>query len=256
VEPFAPTDAPPPGLQAAEIVTDTLRAMGRNVGSLAVFTGIELVLYVLSIATCAGWIVLIPLMAWGGLRFLLKVADGQSDLSVMWKDLPWGPMVGRMWGALVVWGVLLVPVLLLGVVGQALSGMTAQAAWTVAVAVLSALYNIVLVRVYFGPFLMVDRGLGVLAGFSESIRITGPEWRSLAILQLLVALIGAPAQVIAFGLQVFAERAQGNPQLAVQQLPTLLGLYGVLLVYGIGMGLFTYLAYAVTYRRLTAAQAA
>jgi hypothetical protein len=253
MEPYAPPGSEPQtmGLDLGQVVMDALSAVARNLlpllgaGLLVIFT------YFLSIVTCVGWIFLLPVLLWGVYRFTVQMVDGRASVSVFWDDLPpFGEMFLRMWGVMLLMLVIMAPILVVGVASSLLAEQIGLIARTALTFVATTLYSLVLVRVQLAPLLVVDRRMRVFEAFGEAWQATGPRWGPLVVLQLLVALLGAPAQVVTVGMQMLQEQSGTDPQAALEVLPAILGLYLALIVLSAVAGVVGMALYGVVYRRL------
>lgn len=253
MDPFAPTDRPPVGLYTADLVADALRIVVRNLGSVLLAVLLLGGMYALGLFTCVGWIVLVPAMFWGGYRYFLALADGEARVASVWEDLPdVGRLLGWTWGWMLMLFTVSLPVF--GVVGALAF---AQQSHLVNVYVgtgvnvlLSTLWSLVIVRVAPAPFLMVDRQIGPIDATVQAMALTGPVWGTLVYVQLLIALLGLPAQVIGVGIQKLAEHTQADPSSALQDFGWLMVLYLLLVGIGTVASIGTMALYAVIYRRL------
>lgn len=203
-------------------------------------------LYFLSFCSCIGWIFILPLLMHGACRLLLEMIDGEAQVSTLWTTSSYWQTFLSMWGVFLLYGVLMLPMALLGVgLGAASDPMTAGAIQILP----GLLYGFLVVRLHFAFFLVAEGRLGVLDAFARSWSATGPVWGKLILLQLLTALLSAPVQVLAIGVQVLAQPAGQAPPDPNQALE-LLGLYGALMVVSIIVGTLNWSFYAAAYRQL------
>ena len=151
---------------------------------------------VLSAFTLIGVPLLIPVFAYGLVRFLLNMHDGQAefgDLFAGFQDY------GRAVGSFLLFGLIMV---LLSVPGQAL-----QTAGAVAeepgLSLLGGLvgfliFVFVTVRLYFAPFFMVDQDFGAIDAVKASWAVTDDQKLMTFLLALVAGLIGIAGFIVFF----------------------------------------------------------
>lgn len=258
--PFDPPGAPavpPPGtLDVGRAVTDALSAITRGLLPLVLAGFVLAAIEVASILTCVGWIVGVPAMLWGTYRFTLDLIDGRPRVEVFWSELPPLPtLLGRMWGLVGLLFVVQLPVIAVSVGATALQGTLGAVGTTAVVFVASSLYGLLSIRVLLAAYRVVERpDLPLLDAFRDLWESTRPVWGGLVVVQLLVALVTAPAQVLAAGVQMLSERSAADPSRALEALPQMLALYLGLLVVGIGAAAFGSALLGATYRQLYPAE--
>jgi hypothetical protein len=188
------------GLDVGRTVTEAWESCTRH---FPVWLGIVLVGFVLttlSALTIVGCFVVVPVFAWGGSKFLLNMVDGGpsfDDLFAGFKE--YWTALGR--------------ILLLGVITMVLSVLSESLVFVgeylnsvplvvVGYVVYFVLAFGVLIRLYFGLFLVVDRDMGAIEALGVSWRMTqGKTWKLVG-LAFLSSLISA-AGLFACGVGIF-----------------------------------------------------
>lgn len=252
IDPFAPTDTAPPlrtgDLDIGRAVADALAAVFRNLLPLLGAILIGGLAYLLSICTCVGWIVGLPLMMWGLYRFLLGIVDGRGEVSAMWSGFDrFGPAFVRMWGITLFYVLVGSPLIGVTILVSLAGGAGAQfgfdpgfatlgpIAGAIVSIVASTLYGFLLVRFVFAPYLVVDRDMDVLDAIRTTWQATSPLWGKLVALQLLLVLLNLPAQALGVGIQILSRESQNDPAAAID---------GLAMMSALGMGLYVLLAIA------------
>ena len=116
---------------------------------------------------------------------------------------------------------------------------------------LSTVFALIIVRIMIAPFYMVERDVSALDAFGQAWRDTAGQWGRLIVLQLLLTLIGVPAQVLNIGLQIYAQGIdQADPDAAAAAMPVLLALYTGIAVLSAGVFVLGQLMFASAYRQL------
>lgn len=263
MDPFAPPVQDGPLLQTGSVdlgvaLSEGFSALLRNIGPLVAAGAMLFVAYIVSICTCVGWIVLLPLMMWGMYRFNLTMIDGTGRLGVLTSGTErlW-PVVGRMWLLMLLF--LLVSFPVVGVVGgfvgletyQTLNGEQPNPLLSqIAITAVSGLWGLLLIRLQAAPYLVVERDLAPVDAFSSAWSATAPHWGKLMALQLLALLFAAPASVMQIGSQYLTAGAQEDPGQMVELMPITLALNGGAILWSLIVGPFFLLANASVYRQL------
>lgn len=214
----------------------------------AIFLG--LVAYILSFVTCVGWIIAVPLLMYGAVRFLLKMIDGSPEIAALWS---WSPdPVGstlQMWGMLILFVLILLPASLPGVIlSMVMDPVQAQ---IVAVGI-GTLYGFLVVRFQFAPYLVVEGRSDVLGAFSRSFTVTGPLWGKMILLQLLNALLSSPVQVLGIGMQYLTQdlAKETDPNKIFESFSQLAGIYTALFVASVIAGVLGWSFFTAAYRQV------
>jgi hypothetical protein len=263
VDPFSAPDSAPHlsigNLDLGAAVSDGLSALLRNLGPLLIAGVLLFVGYLVSLCTCVGWIALFPLMLYGMYRFQLEVIDGRGRLSTLWSGTErFADVFARMWGLILLYIVVSLPMLVL--MAPVLGWMLYEATqgrepdpvlFTLAMMVPSVLIGLVLVRFMGAGFLVVESDIGPYEALTTSWSSTGAVWSKLIVLQLLIFLLQAPAQVLSVGNQLLTRSWGDDPS---SMTPDMLGLSGVLSLgvfgWSMGMALVTSVIYAAAYRQI------
>ena len=186
-----------------------------NFGLLLAVGLVGLLLVLASTVTIVGIFLLVPVFAWGGIRFMLNVIDGRAELGDLFSGFQ---DYGR---CLLSMLLLFVLSSLISALGQALSligtaanlpllegiGTVVNLAWTF----------LVMARLNFAWFYSVDQGLGPVEALQASWDATAElkgNCAALIVMSLVVAVIGLlclvvgliPASMIAYLLPVSAYR--------------------------------------------------
>jgi hypothetical protein len=169
----------------------------------------------LSILTVVGAFLIVPVLAWGGIRLVLNALDGKASFGDLWSGFSdYGTaLVGML--------VLFILQTLISALGQALGtiGQVAGIPWLEAV---GALVNfawtfLVMARLIFAWFFAVDQGMGPVQALQASWDATTDQKGSCAgllvlsivitIVGLLILLVGViPAAMITYLMQASAYR--------------------------------------------------
>lgn len=263
MDPFAPPIQDSPASQAGSVdlgiaLSEGFSALVRNILPL-VGAGIALVIgYVLAFCTCVGWIPLVPLLMWGTYRFTLTMIDGTGRLQALTSGTErFGTVFGRMWLTFLLLLVIGLPVvaMIVGVVGyQSYQNMNGEQVDPVlpqvAIAIVGALWGLLLIRIQSAPYLIVERDLQPLDAFQTAWSATAPHWGKLMALQLLATLFATPGTVMQIGNEYLTRGAQDDPSQMMDLLPITLALTaGAVLWSGI-VGPFFLLVNASVYRQL------
>ncbi len=214
---------------------------------------------VVAFCTCIGWIPAIPLLYWGAYRWLLDAMGGSARVSALWSGAErFGEVFLRMWGLMLIWLVLSIPLAI------AMGALTFPAAFEAALTGqqpdpvsqaliqggLTAAFGLLVVRLMLAPFYMVERDLGVVDALSASWRDTTGQWGKLIVLQLLITLLGLPAQVLAVGVQVYQQTLDTEQEM-LEAAPIVFGLFSVTALLSIAVLILGQLFFASAYRQLT-----
>jgi uncharacterized membrane protein len=169
----------------------------------------------LSVVTVVGVLLVLPVLAWGMIRFVLNVTDGSGEVGDLFSGFS---DYGRVLGTMLVFVILMA---LLYLVGQALSivgratgsgfiglvGSAASLAWSLGV----------LARLVFAGFYVVDQGVAPVDALRTSWEATSEQKLNcllLAILSFVIPVVGflclvvgvIPATMLVYLLQASAYR--------------------------------------------------
>ena len=188
--------------------------------------GVSLVgglLVLLSTVSVVGIFLLVPVFAWGGIRFILNVIDGQAEFADLFSGFQ---DYGR---SLLSMLLLFVLSSLISALGQALN-LIATAANVPLLEAVGTIVNLlwtflVMARLNFAWFYAVDRGLGPVEALQASWDATSElkgSCAALIVMSLVVIVIGLlclivgliPASMIAYLLPVSAYRQMVGRQSA------------------------------------------
>jgi len=192
----------------------------------ALLLGVGLVaglLMVASTLTLVGAFLLVPVFAWGVIRFMLNVIDGRGEFSDLFSGFQ---DYGRTLLAMLI---LFVLSTLISALGQALS-MIGSAANSSALEAIGTIVNLawtflVMARLNFAWFYAVDQGLGPVEALQASWDATSElkaNCAALIVMSLVVILIGLlclivgviPASMIAYLMPASAYRQMAGRQSA------------------------------------------
>lgn len=170
---------------------------------------------VLAVFTVLGIPLLLPALYWGGVLFLLNMLDGRAAFRDLFAGFSsYGATLVTMLPLLFLLFLLSLPGQAVQAIGEwmeslavAVTGWGVNVAWTF----------LVLVRLYFAPFLVVDRGMGAIESLQVSWSATRGLTGRLVLLLLLTYVVGLvgffalivgliPASVIASLMWVSAYR--------------------------------------------------
>ena len=190
-------------------------------GLLLLTSFMALVLMVASAVTIVGIFLLVPVFAWGVIRFMLNVIDGRPEFSDLFSGFQ---DYGRTLLAMLI---LFVLSSLISAIGQSLN-LIGSAAGSPALEAVGTLVNLgwtflVMARLNFAWFYAVDQGLGPVEALQASWDATAElkgNCAALIIMGLAVILIGLlclligviPASMIAYLLPVSAYRQMAGRQ--------------------------------------------
>lgn len=239
----------PGELDLGRAVSDGVASLFRNLLPVIGATILTGVVYFLSICTCLGWIISLPVVMWGWYRLLLDMVDGRAEMSAYWSGVDdLGSTFLRMWAIVLIYFVLLLPSLAVIVpisIWPVIQGETPDP-WlsTLGPLIPATLYGLFLVRFMFAPYLVVERRSTPWDAFVASWDATRGKWLRMAALQVLFVLLSAPAQVLNVGSQLLSRDLQANPN-AIGDLfgPIMAMQLGVIVISAVagvlGMAIFT-----------------
>lgn len=242
-------------LDLGRAVVDGGQAVLSNLGSTLGALVLGVVLYYASICTCVGWIGVAPLLLWGMYRFVLDAVDGPATVGALFSGTRrFGDVFLRMWGLILVWLLLFSPVVVAvsaWLVPKLLSGQAPDPIeQSLVIGVPSTLYGLLVARFLVAPFLMVDRDLPLGEAFAATWELTRGHGLKLAGLQLLLALLNAPAQVLSVGAQIYGQDAPPDPFEALDRLSVVMALNVGVIGISLLAGMFGLAFFAAAYRQL------
>lgn len=243
-------------LDLGRAVVDGGQAILTNLGPTVATIIVGVLLYYASICTCVGWIGVAPLLLWGVYRFVLDAVDGRrASVGALFSGMQnFGAAFLRMWGLMLIWILLFSPVVAV-VMAYLLPKLLAgeqpdPIEQSLVIGIPSTLYGLAVARFLIAPFLIVDRDLPVGEAFSETWALTRGHGLKLAGLQLLLALLNAPAQVLSVGAQIYGNDLPADPARALDQLTVVLGLNLAVIAISMMAGIFSLAFFAAAYRQL------
>ena len=102
------------GLNVSDAISTGLGGLTRNLPVLLGAGLVGLVIYYVSFCTCVGWIAVIPMLIFGGLRLLLAAVDGPASLTIFFDGFRDPvPAFLRIWGLVLLWILATSPVICL-----------------------------------------------------------------------------------------------------------------------------------------------
>lgn len=197
------------GAQSTPGVLDPVLAMRqgfegtmRNIGPwLAMLIAGTIIAMIVSF-TVIGIFVVLPVMFWGGTKFLLNVVDGEGTFGDLFSGFSrYGEALGGMIGYVIL-------AIVVGLPGSAISyantAMEMSGGGSTVLALLGFLVSVVWffavsMRFVFAPFYMVDQGQGPIEGMTSSWRATKLNLMPTAlffVLMILVVIAGMIALLI------------------------------------------------------------
>ncbi len=166
-------------------------------GNLGLVIGVAIVgglAMAISEITVIGIFVLVPVIAWGGVKFVLNLQDGHAEFNDLFSGFQnYGQVLGSMLLLMLVMIVPLIPAYAIVGIGAAVRSSAVMSLGQL------ALFGIMLgvcVRLYFAPFFIVDRGMGAVDAAKASWEATNDQklgMLGLALLAGVVSMVGALA---------------------------------------------------------------
>lgn len=186
-----------------------------NFGVLLAAGLVSLVLFILSGLTVIGLFLIVPVLAWGGIRLVLNAYDGKAEFGDLWSGF------SDYGSALVAMLVIFLLQALISGLGQALSTI-GEIAGVPALSFIGGIANLAWVflvsaRLVFAWFYAVDQGMGPVESMQASWDATSTQKANCAalfILSLIIPFLGLlalilgviPASMISYLMQVSAYR--------------------------------------------------
>ncbi len=210
-------------LDVAIAVYDGIGAAARNWYRFIAVGVIALIAYYASICTCIGWIVVLPLLMFGGYSFLVEAEAGEASIGTLFRGVGehFGTAFLSMWGLMLCYIPITVPLIIAIATVMFWDGLPEpgeqQTTWT-QVAALQAIgfvWGLAIVRLMLAPFFIVDQGHGALEAFSASWEVTEGNWLGLAALQILLLLLNTPSTVITNGWNIYMQALPPSQQIEV-----------------------------------------
>jgi uncharacterized membrane protein len=143
----------------------------------------------LSAITIIGYFVLIPVLGWGLVKFLLALHDGNPQVSDLFSGFSnYGTVLGRTLLAAIILGAIGVASESLVFVGQYMKSLPIQAlGWVVYAAAIA----LVLGRLYFAFFFIVDKDMPAVQALSAAWQATQGKGLKIFALMIISGLLGA-----------------------------------------------------------------
>ncbi len=202
------------------------RGLLRNVLPLLAVAVLATGVYVASICTLVGWILVLPLLGYGYYAFTLHMVDGPAPVRAL---LAWRGQMGRAWAQMVLLGLVIMVYLavVVGLPSVVLAYDDLQAAFTASEPLdpmyslktlpFSLLGSVLICRFLPAPYYVVERGLGAFASFSRSWHDTRGQWGPMIGLSLASFALQLPAQALNVASQVYSAQFPPTPWLAIGQ---------------------------------------
>jgi hypothetical protein len=145
--------------------------------------------FLLSALTIVGYFVLVPVLGWGLVKFLLNMRDGDPKVSDLFSGFSnYGVALGRTLLLALILGLAGVASESLVFVGQYLKSVPIQGlGWVVYLAAVA----LVLGRLYFAFFFIVDKDMSAIVALSAAWQATRGKGLKIFALLLVSGLIGA-----------------------------------------------------------------
>jgi len=143
---------------------------------------------ILSAMTVIGYFVLVPVLGWGMTKFLLNMHDGRPEVGDLFSGFSnYGKVLGRMLLAVLIVGAAGIASESLVFIGQYLKSTPIQAlGWVV----YCAAFALVLGRLYFAFFFIVDQDMPTIQAFSAAWQATQGKGLKIFLLLIVAGLIG------------------------------------------------------------------
>ena len=197
--PQAPYEQPPASgdFSIGQAFTEARVAVGEQFGTCLITGLVFFVLTFLAMITIIGYFVVVPVLAWGGVYFLLRLLDKRAEPADIFAGFSnYGTNLGRML-------LLVLFFILVSFVAQSVSfiGMflDSEVIQGIGALVNLAITFVVMVRLYFAGFFIVDRDADAVSALKSSWDLTsGRAWKVLgfALVSVLVAMSGVLALFI------------------------------------------------------------
>lgn len=169
----------------SEAFDRTKRHFGQALGSL-LLGGL---LMLLAAITIIGYFLAVPVLAWGLVKFYLDLQDEKPDLHALFAGFSqYGKVLGRTLLLTVIWIVMTLVSESLVFVGQA---MESSAVIAFGYVVYLVFFALVLARLYFAFFFMVDRDMTVSESLTAAWEVTRGKGLKPFLLVFVSGLIGA-----------------------------------------------------------------
>lgn len=173
------------------------------------------ILSLLAVVTVVGAFLVLPVLTWGGIRFILNVYDGSAEVSDLFSGFS---EYGRALGSMLVLGILIVLIYSAGQALQILGQLSGSGLLTGVGAIVNLVWSFAVVpRLAFVWFYVVDDGLAPVEALQASWSATQDQKLTcflIAILSGLIPVIGLlcllvgviPAMMLVYLLQTAAYR--------------------------------------------------
>jgi membrane-anchored glycerophosphoryl diester phosphodiesterase (GDPDase) len=176
-------------------ITEAYRVTSKNIGLWLGVGVVSVLAIVFATLTIIGYFLVVPVLFWGGVRFLLNFYDGRGDFNDLFSGFSnYGKVLGRM----LLFTVIMVALVVLGegplLIGQFMKNTPLT---VIGYVIYMAFLVFVLFRLYFAVFIMVDRDAPVLEALSASWEMTRGKTLKLTGLYF-VAVFVAMAGLLAF----------------------------------------------------------
>lgn len=226
-------------INASQAIRDGARAGLYNLHRWVAVFILYIIVVVLGVCTCVGWIPIIPLVAFGLWSFSLHTLDGQAPLSCLWSGLSSFTDVFVRTGLLIVLLVVLAfPSVFMAILLGAAQSLVDGGLWTLVTLLLVLVpltWNFVIVRFMLAPYFVVEQGLNGIDALKQSLAITEGQWVPLLKIQVAITLFVLPGNIGMQWAQPYIEQSTEianagiAPEAALQ--PLVLGLAVMALSY-------------------------
>jgi hypothetical protein len=196
-EPRYPPQSQTPGtFDLGRTINDAWKACTRDLGQTVGVTVVGLLVYMAAAFTVIGFFVIVPVLAWGGVKWLLNLQDGggeMGDIFLGFKDF------GSALGSMLMLGGLFVLPLVPGyalVIGGAVAESVPPLIGGYLLIMLVAFF--LMIRFYLAPFFLVDQRMGAMEAMRASWEATAEQKLNMLILIFVSGMIGSLGTMACF----------------------------------------------------------
>jgi uncharacterized membrane protein len=177
-------------------INDAWAACTRDLGLTVGVTIVGLIVYVVASFTVIGLFVIVPVLAWGGVKWLLNMQDGRPDFNDIFSGFKeYGAALGGMLMLMLLFVLPLVPGYAFAIGGAVAESVPPIVVGYLMIFVVMAL---VLVRFYFAPFFLVDQRMSAIDAMKASWEVTSEQKLNTFLLILVSGLIGSLGTMACF----------------------------------------------------------
>lgn len=195
------------------------------------------VVYLVSVCTCIGWLVTGPFMLHGLNRFMLSIVDGQPDFGELSSGVS-GPDPMRVflhgWGVILLLFVVLLPSIGVSAAIQVAQeqGMLDPMLGLALTSLVGMAWAAVIAPLTYASYVWADRGLGAVESYTAAFEAFRPSWGPLVVLMVVMQLAYLPISLLGPYMQAQSEAmATVPPDQAFNALGMVFGLLGVMYAY-------------------------